>query len=179
MNIQFKERMKRMYNQSIAKNQRHSFVVGVEYAHEDLFLELELGTFCTTPLHAQRIANSINSVILLEDHMVVIFKNAESITINDDFLKYAYKFRVCTKPKLPPLELSVLTHQEREEFIRNQAYIVTEEDMNEVNWDIKRAFQYLQQRYDARDQSYFLFSSSSSYVIPLSTHVQQEVHHAT
>jgi hypothetical protein len=171
--------MKRMFNQSTTKNQRHSFAVGVEYGHEDLFLELELGTFHTTPLHAQRIANSVNSIILLKDHMVVIFKNAESITINDDFLKHAYKFRVCTKPKLPPLELSVLTHREREEFIQNQAYIVTEEDMKEVNWDIKTAFQYLQQQYDARDQSYFSFSLSSSYVISLSTHMQQEVQHAT
>jgi hypothetical protein len=168
-----------MYTSSKAKNQRHSFVVGVEYAHEDLFLELELGTFRTTPLHAQRIANSVNSIILLKDHVVVIFKNAESITINDDFLKQAYKFRVCIKPKLPPLELSVLTHQEREEFIRNQAYIVTEEDMKEVSWDIKTAFHYLQQEYEARDQSHFLFTPSSSYVIPLSTHVQQEVQHAT
>ena len=68
--------MKRMFNQSTTKNQRHSFVVGVEYGHEDLFLELELGTFHTTPLHAQRIVNSVNSIILLKDHMVVIFKNA-------------------------------------------------------------------------------------------------------
>ncbi|MGW9102776.1 hypothetical protein ACWGPZ_26550 [Priestia megaterium] len=168
-----------MYTSSKAKNQRHSFVVGVEYAHEDLFLELELGTFRTTPLHAQRIANSVNSIVLLKDHMVVIFKNAESITINDDFLKQAYKFRVCIKSKLLSLELSALSHREREEFIRNQAYIVTEEDMKEVNWDIKTAFQYLQQQYDALDQAYFPFSSSSSYVIPLSTHEQQEVHHAT
>ncbi|MGE7306715.1 hypothetical protein ACQKJG_23045 [Priestia megaterium] len=168
-----------MFNQCTTKNQRHSFMVGVEYGHEDLFLELELGTFHTTPLHAQRIANSVNSIILLKDHMVVIFKNADSITINDDFLKHAYKFRVCIKPKLPPLELSVLTHQEREEFIRNQAYIVTEEDMKEVSWDIKTAFHYLQQEYEARDQSHFLFTPGSSYVIPLSTHVQQEVQHAT
>jgi len=171
--------MKRMPNRSTAKNQQSSFMVSVEYGHEDLFLELELGIFRATPLHAQRIADSVNSVILLENHMVVIFKNAESITINDDFLKHAYKFKVCIKPKLPPFELSALTHQKRDLFIQNQAYIATEEDMKEVKWDIKTAFKYLQQQYDAWDQSYFLFSFSSSYVIPLSTHVQRKVKHAT
>ncbi|MEG8980420.1 hypothetical protein U8Y98_27300 [Priestia megaterium] len=162
-----------MISQRTVKNQQSSFVVSVEYGYEDILLELELGVFRTTILHAQRIANSVNSVILLENHIVVIFRNAETVTINDDFLKQNYKFKVCIKPKLLPFESSTFTHQERNLFIRNQSYIVTEEDMKKVKWDIKTAFQYLQKQYDAWDKSYFLFSFSSSYVTPLSTHVQQ------
>ncbi|WP_243550570.1 hypothetical protein [Priestia megaterium] len=168
-----------MTNQRTAKNKQSSFMVSVEYGYEDLFLELELGRFCTTPLHAQRIANSVNSVILLENHMVVIFKNAESITINDDFLKHEYKFKICIKPKLLPFELSSFINQERDLFITNQMYIAIEEDLKEVNWDIKTAFRYLQQQCDEWDQSYFLFSFSSSYVVPLLVPVQREIQHAT
>lgn len=141
-------------------------MVSVEYRYDDLFLELELGVFHTTHLHAQRIADSVNSVILLENHMVVIFKNAESITINDDFLKHTYKFKVCTKPKLLSFELSALNYQEQDLFIKNQSYIATEKDMRKIKWDIKTAFQYLQKQYDAWDQSYFLFSFSSSHIVP-------------
>ncbi|WP_407545336.1 hypothetical protein [Priestia sp. HNGD-A6] len=168
-----------MPNQRTVKNQQSSFKVSVEYAHEDLLLELELGIFRTTPLHAQRIANSVNNIILLENHMVVIFKNADSLTINDDFLRHEYKFKICIKPKLLPFELSTLTHQERGLLLQNQMYSVTEEDKKGVNWDIQTAFRYLQQQYDSGDQSYFLFSSNSSYVVPLSTHMQREIQHAT
>jgi len=168
-----------MHNQRTAKNQQSSFKVSVEYGHENLLLELELGIFRTTPLHAQRIANSVNNVILLENHIVVIFKNADSITINDDFLKHEYKFKICIKPKILPFELSDLTHQEQGLLEQNQMYIATEEDKKRVNWNIQKAFRYLQQKYDAGDQSYFLFSFNSSYVVPLSTHMQREVQHAT
>ena len=168
-----------MPNQRTVKNQQSSFKVSVEYAHEDLLLELELGIFRTTTLHAQRIANSVNNIILLENHMVVIFKNADSITINDDFLKHEYKFKICIKPKLLPFELSTLTHQERDLLVQHQMYTVTEEDKKGVNWDIQKAFRYLQQQYNSGDQSYFLFSFNSSYVVPLSTHMQREIQHAT
>jgi len=168
-----------MYNQRQAKNQRHSFVVGVEYRHEDLFVEVELGTFRTTPLHAQRIANSVNSIILLKNHMVIIFKNAKSITISDDFLKQEYQFRICIKPAMRPLDSSALTHQEREDFTQNQSYIVPEENMKEMNWDFQIAFQYLQDRYDAHDRTHFSFSQSSFYIIPVSEQKQEEIQHAT
>jgi len=168
-----------MYNQRQAKNQRHSFVVGVEYRYEDLFVEVELGTFCTTPLHAQRIANSINSIILLKNHMVIIFKNAKSITISDNFLKHEYQFRICKKSTMGLLKLSVFTHQEREDFTQNQSYIVNEENKKEVNWNLQTAFQYLQDRYDAQDRTHFSFCQSSFYAIPVSAQKQKEIQHET
>ncbi|OZT10768.1 hypothetical protein CHN50_20225 [Priestia aryabhattai] len=102
-----------MYTRTKVKNQKQAFVVGVEYYEEDLFLEIELGSFHTTQLHAQRIANSVHNVILLENRIVIIFKNADSITLTDDFLKYAFKFRLCTKPPMPLLDISKLTQQEK------------------------------------------------------------------
>ncbi|MBY0201349.1 hypothetical protein H7U05_29455 [Priestia megaterium] len=163
-----------MYTQMKVKNQKQAFVVGVEYYEEDLFLEIELGTFHTTQLHAQRIANSVHNVILLEDRIVIIFKNADSISITDDFLKYAFKFRLCTKPTMPPLNISKLTQQERDDLIRNEAYMVTEEDMKEVQWDINTAFRYLQHKYEARDQTFFSLASSAYYVIPTNERINQE-----
>ncbi|UYT88944.1 hypothetical protein [Priestia megaterium] len=160
-----------MYNQRQVENQRHSFVVGVEYRYEDLFVKVELGEFCTTPLHAQRIANSVNSIILLKNHMVIIFKNAKSITISDNFLKHKYQFRICRKPTMRPLKLSV--------FTRDQSYIVNKENMKEVNWNLQTAFQYLQDRYDAQDRTHFSFSQSSFYAIPLSVQKQKEIQHET
>lgn len=44
--------MNRMYTQTKVKKQKQAFVVGVEYYEEDLFLEIELGSFHTTQLHA-------------------------------------------------------------------------------------------------------------------------------
>lgn len=167
--------MDRMYTRTKVKNQKQAFVVGVEYYEEDLFLEIELGIFHTTQLHAQRIANSVHNVILLENQIVIIFKNADSISITDDFLKYAFKFRLCTKPTMPPINISKLTQQERDDLIRNEAYMVTEEDMKEVQWDINTAFRYLQHQYEARDQTFFSLSSSSYYVIPTSDQIDQEV----
>ncbi|MED4213428.1 hypothetical protein P4662_29870 [Priestia megaterium] len=163
-----------MYTQTKVKNQKQAFVVGVEYYEEDLFLEIELGTFHTTQLHAQRIANSVHNVILLEDRIVLIFKNADSISITDDFLKYAFKFRVCTKPTIPPLNVSKLTQQEKDDLVFNEAYMVTEEDMKEVQWDINTAFRYLQHKYEARDQTFFSLSSSAYYVIPINEQINQE-----
>ncbi|MFS0906289.1 hypothetical protein AB3N02_25015 [Priestia aryabhattai] len=163
-----------MYTQAKMKNQKQAFVVGVEYYEEDLFLEIELGTFHTTQLHAQRIANSVHNVILLEDRIVLIFKNADSISITDDFLKYAFKFRLCTKPTMPPLDVSKLTQQEKDDLVFNEAYMVTEEDMKEVQWDINTAFRYLQHQYEARDQTFFSLSSSAYYVIPTSEQMDQE-----
>ncbi len=166
--------MDRMYTQTKVNNQKQAFVVGVEYYEEDLFLEIELGTFYTTQLHAQRIANSVHNVILLENQIVIIFKNADSITLTDDFLTYAFKFRLCTKPTMPPLDISKLTQQEKEDLIFNKAYMVTEEDMKEVQWDINTAFRYLQHKYEARDQTFFSLSSSAYYVIPTSKEMDQE-----
>lgn len=166
--------MNKMYTQTKVKNQKQAFVVGVEYYEEDLFLEIELGTFHTTQLHAQRIANSVHNVILLEDRIVLIFKNADSISITDDFLKYAFKFRVCTKPTIPPLNVSKLTQQEKDDLVFNEAYMVTEEDMKEVQWDINTAFRYLQHKYEARDQTFFSLSSSAYYVIPINEQINQE-----
>jgi len=160
-----------MYNQRQVENQRHSFVVGVEYRYEDLFVKVELGEFCTTPLHAQRIANSVNSIILLKNHMVIIFKNAQSITISDNFLKHEYQFRICRKPTMRPLKLSV--------FTRDKSYIVNKENMKEVNWNLQTAFQYLQDRYDAQDRTHFSFCQSSFYAIPLSVQKQKEIQHET
>ncbi|WP_427125129.1 hypothetical protein ACQCPP_31880 (plasmid) [Priestia megaterium] len=163
-----------MYTNSDVKNQKQSFVVGVENYEEDLFLEIELGTFYTTHLHAQRIANSVKHIILFEDQILVKFKNKDFISITDDFLKYAYKFRLCTKPSMPPIDVSKLTQQEKDDLIYNEAYIVTQDDMKEVNWDIKTAFHYLQHRYEARDKEYFFFGSCSYYVIPTSQQIDQE-----
>ncbi|KRF46391.1 hypothetical protein ASG98_17630 [Bacillus sp. Soil531] len=163
-----------MYTQMKVENQKQAFVVGVEYYEEDLFLEIELGTFHTTQLHAQRIANSVHNVILLENQIVIIFKNADSISITDDFLKYAFKFRLCTKPTMPPINISKLTQQERDDLIRNEAYMVTEEDMKEVQWDINTAFRYLQHKYEARDQTFFSLASSAYYVIPTNERINQE-----
>ena len=160
-----------MYNQRQVENQRHSFVVGVEYRYEDLFVKVELGEFCTTPIHAQRIANSVNSIILLKNHMVIIFKNAKSITISDNFLKHEYQFRICIKPTMWPLKLST--------FTRDQSYIVNKENMKEVNWNLQTAFQYLQDRYDAQDRTHFSFCQSSFYAIPLSVQKQKEIQHET
>jgi len=166
--------MDRMYTRTKVKNQKQAFVVGVEYYEEDLFLEIELGTFYTTQLHAQRIANSIHNVILLENQIVIIFKNADSITLTDDFLTYAFKFRLCTKPTMPPLDISKLIQQEKDDVVCNEAYMVTEEDMKEVQWDINTAFRYLQHQYEARDQTFFSLSSSAYYVIPTSEQIDQE-----
>jgi len=163
--------MTAMYNQRQVENQRHSFVVGVEYRYEDLFVKIELGEFCTTPLHAQRIANSVNSIILLKNHMVIIFKNAKSITISDNFLKHEYQFRMCRKPTMRPLKLSA--------FTRDQSYIVNKENMKEVNWNLQTAFQYLQDRYDAQDRTHFSFCQSSFYAIPVSAQKQKEIQHET
>ncbi|PFP15261.1 hypothetical protein COJ92_22440 [Priestia megaterium] len=163
-----------MYLQTKVKNQKQAFVVGVEYYEEDLFLEIELGSFYTTQLHAQRIANSVHNVILLENQIVIIFKNADSITLTDDFLKYAFKFRLCTKPTIPPLDISKLTQQEKDDLVFNEAYMVTEEDMEEVQWDINTAFRYLQHQYEARDKTFFSLSSSAYYVIPTSEEIDQE-----
>lgn len=166
--------MNKMYTQPKVNNQKQAFVVGVEYYEEDLFLEIELGTFYTTQLHAQRIANSVHNVILLENQIVIIFKNADSITLTDDFLKYAFKFRICTKPTMPPLDISKLTQQEKDDLVCNEAYVITEEDMKEVQWDINTAFRYLQHKYEARDQTFFSLSSSAYYVIPTSEEIDQE-----
>jgi len=166
--------MNKMYTQAKVKNQKQAFVVGVEYYEEDLFLEIELGSFHTTQLHAQRIANSVHNVILLENQIVIIFKNADSISITDDFLKYAFKFRLCTKPTMPPLDISKLTQQEKDDLVFSEAYMVTEEDMKEVQWDINTAFRYLQYRYEARDRTFFSLSSSAYYVIPTSEEIDQE-----
>lgn len=155
-----------MYTQTKVKNQEQSFVVGVEYYEKDLFLEIELGTFYTTQLYAQRIANSIHTVILLEDRIVLIFKNADSISITDDFLRYAFKFRLCTKSSMPPFNVSTLTHYE--------VYMGIEEDMKETRWDINTAFRYLQRQYEARNQTFFSLSPSSYYVIPTSQQTEQE-----
>ncbi|MFE7083139.1 hypothetical protein [Priestia megaterium] len=163
-----------MYTQTKVKNQKQAFVVGVEYYEEDLFLEIELGTFFTTQLHAQRIANSVHNVILLDNQIVLLFKNADSITITDDFLKYAFKFRLCIKPSMSSLDVSKLTQQERDDLIQNEAYMMTEEDMKEVQWDINTAFRYLQHQYEARDQTFFSFSSSANYVIPTNERIDQE-----
>ncbi|MGZ0135641.1 hypothetical protein [Priestia megaterium] len=163
-----------MYTQPKVNNQKKAFVVGVEYYEEDLFLEIELGTFYTTQLHAQRIANSVHNVILLENQIVIIFKNADSITLTDDFLTYAFKFRLCTKPTMPPLDISKLTQQEKDDLVCNEAYMVTEEDMKEVQWNISTAFRYLQYKYEARDQTFFSLSSSAYYVIPTSEEIDQE-----
>ena len=163
-----------MYTRTKVKNQKQTFVVGVEYYEEDLFLEIELGTFYTTQLHAQRIANSVHNVILLENQIVIIFKNADSIILTDDFLKCAFKFRLCTKPTMPPLDISKLTQQEKDDLVCNEAYMVTEEDMKEVQWDINTAFRYLQHQYEARDQTFFSLSSSAYYVIPTSEEIDQE-----
>ncbi|MES9793507.1 hypothetical protein ABWL24_24050 [Priestia megaterium] len=163
-----------MYTQTKVNNQKQAFVVGVEYYEEDLFLEIELGTFHTTQLHAQRIANSVHNVILLENQIVLIFKNADSISITDDFLKYAFKFRLCTKPTMSPLDISKLTQQEKDDLVLNEAYMVTEEDMKEVQWDINTAFRYLQHQYEARDQTFFFLSSSAYYVIPTNEQMDQE-----
>lgn len=160
-----------MYNQRQVENQRHSFVVGVEYRYEDLFVKIELGEFCTTPLHAQRIANSVNSIILLKNHMVIIFKNAKSITISDNFLKHEYQFRICLKPTMRPLKLSA--------FTRDKSYMVNKENMKEVNWNLQTAFQYLQDRYDAQDRTHFSFCQSSFYAIPLSVQKQKGIQHET
>ena len=160
-----------MYNQRQVENQRHSFVVGVEYRYEDLFVKVELGEFCATPLHAQRIASSVNSIILLKNHMVIIFKNAKSITISDNFLKHEYQFRICIKPTMRPLKLSA--------FTRDQSYIVNKENMKEVNWNLQTAFQYLQDRYDAQDRTHFSFCQSSFYAIPVSAQKQKEIQHET
>ncbi|MBX9971029.1 hypothetical protein ACFW1J_26260 [Priestia aryabhattai] len=160
-----------MYNQRQVENQRHSFVVGVEYRYEDLFVKVELGEFCTTPRHAQRIANSVNSIILLKNHMVIIFKNAKSITISDNFLKHEYQFKICIKPTVRPLKLSA--------FTRDQSYIVNKENMKEVNWNLQTAFQYLQDRYDAQDRTHFSFCQSSFYAIPLSVQKYKEIQHET
>lgn len=163
--------MTAMYNQRQVENQRHSFVVGVEYRYEDLFVKIELGEFCTTPLHAQRIANSVNSIILLKNHMVIIFKNAKSITISDNFLKHEYQFKICIKPTMRPLKLSA--------FTRDQSYIVNKENMKEVNWNLQTAFQYLQDRYDVQDRTHFSFCQSSFYAIPLSVQKYKEIQHET
>ncbi|WP_370695822.1 hypothetical protein AB0764_26390 (plasmid) [Priestia megaterium] len=163
-----------MYTQTKVNNQKQAFVVGGEYYEEDLFLEIELGTFYTTQLHAQRIANSVHNVILLENQIVIIFKNADSITLTDDFLKYAFKFRLCTKQTMPPLDISKLTQQEKDDLVFNEAYVITEEDMKEVQWDINTAFRYLQHKYEARDQTFFSLSSSAYYVIPTSEEMDQE-----
>ena len=163
--------MTAMYNQRHVGNQRHSFVVGVEYRYEDLFVKVELGEFCATPLHAQRIANSVNSIILLKNHMVIIFKNAKSITVSDNFLKHEYEFRICIKPTMKPLKLSP--------FTRDQSYIVNKENMKEVNWNLQTAFQYLQDRHDAQDRTHFSFCQSSFYAIPLSVQTQREIQHET
>lgn len=165
--------MDRMYTQIKVKNQKQAFVVGIEYYEEDLFLEIELGSFYTTQLHAQRIANSVHNVILLENQIVLIFKNADSIILTDDFLKYAFKFRLCTKPTMPPLDISKLTQQEKDDLVCNEAYVITEEDMKEVQWDINTAFRYLQHKYEARDQTFFSLSSSAYYVIPTSEEIDQ------
>lgn len=166
--------MDRMYTRTKVKNQKQAFVVGVEYYEEDLFLEIELGSFHTTQLHAQRIANSVHNVILLENRIVIIFKNADSITLTDDFLKYAFKFRLCTKPPMPLLDISKLTQQEKKDLVCNEAYVITEEDMKEVQWDINMAFRYLQHKYEARDQTFFSLSSSAYYVIPTSEEIDPE-----
>ncbi|WP_341285038.1 hypothetical protein [Priestia megaterium] len=163
-----------MYTQAKVKNQKQAFVVGVEYYEEDLFLEIELGSFYTTQLHAQRIANSVHNVILLENQIVIIFKNADSITLTDDFLKYAFKFRLCTKPTIPPLDISKLTQQEKDDLVFNEAYMVTEEDMKEVQWNINTAFRYLQYKYEARDQTFFSLEPSAYYVIPTPERIDQE-----
>lgn len=166
--------MNRMYTQTKMKNEKQAFVVGVEYYEEDLFLEIELGSFYTTQLHAQRIANSVHNVILLENQIVIIFKNADSISLTDDFLKYAFKFRLCTKPTMSPLDISKLTQQEKDDLVCNEAYMVTEEDMKEVQWNINTAFRYLQYKYEARDRTFFSLSSSAYYVIPTSEEIDQE-----
>jgi hypothetical protein len=166
--------MNRMYTQIKVKNQKQAFVVGVEYYEEDLFLEIELGSFYTTQLHAQRIANSVHNVILLENQIVIIFKNADSITLTDDFLKYAFKFRLCMKPTMPPLDISKLTQQEKDDLVFNEAYMVTEEDMKEVQWNINTAFRYLQYKYEARDQTFFSLEPSAYYVIPTPERIDQE-----
>ncbi len=166
--------MNKMYTQAKVKNQKQAFVVGVEYYEEDLFLEIELGSFYTTQLHAQRIANSVHNVILLENQIVIIFKNADSITLTDDFLKYAFKFRLCTKPTIPPLDISKLTQQEKDDLVFNEAYMVTEEDMKEVQWNINTAFRYLQYKYEARDQTFFSLEPSAYYVIPTPERIDQE-----
>jgi hypothetical protein len=75
---------------------------------------------------------------------------------------------------MPPIDVSKLTQQEKDDLIYNEAYIVTQDDMKEVNWDIKTAFHYLQHRYEARDKEYFFFGSCSYYVIPTSQQIDQE-----
>jgi hypothetical protein len=163
-----------MYTQTKVKNQKQTFVVGGEYYEEDLFLEIELGTFYTTHLHAQRIAKSIHTVVLLEDRIVLIFKNADSISITDDFLRYAFKFRLCTKSSMPSFDVSTLTQKEKEDLTHYEVYMGIEEDMKETRWDINTAFRYLQRQYEARNQTFFSLSPSSYYVIPTSQRIEQE-----
>lgn len=161
-----------MYTQTKVKNQKQAFVVGVEYYEEDLFLEIELGTFYTTQLYAQRIANSIHTVVLLEDRIVLIFKNADSISITDDFLRYAFKFRLCTQSNTLPFDVSTLT--QKDDLTHYEGYMEREEDMKEVQWDINTAFRYLQHQYEARNRTFFSLSLSSYYVLPTSQRIEQE-----
>lgn len=141
------------------------YSVGVINYYDEFDLKIELGKFMTTKDKAVEIANSTRLVALYPDRIDIHFDNEEIRTLTND--SNQYEFKVCTKELPSPLDVSKLTHKEKEELIFNEDYMTTEADYQPLNWDLKKAYSHLK-RTTPKDYEYFTFSSSAYFVIPTS-----------
>lgn len=117
--------------------------------YNDIHLNVTVAEVHGSENGANKLAEELGAKVFLYTDSIKIVTTTHEIVI-ENHEKDKYQFEVCTK-QLEPIPLERMQSMSQEELERTfKEYMITEEDMKPLKWDIKEAFQHLTNLYEPK-----------------------------
>lgn len=118
----------------------------------NISVNITVGEFECSIHEVDKLANSNLIAMLKNDCINVQFAGSNYIIKNES--KECYEFEVCTKRLPEPINVTLLSSEEKMQLLNNKAYMTGPEDYEKINWNITKVYNKMKHAYPNKNEFY-------------------------